>query len=118
MHHALKTVTVYHKGWDKVHGVDTYTGTVIPGVSFFSRINTAVSTDGLASACEATLRIPADRIPEGFALANGDLICEGSLLPTVAAVADLNDLCPYVFTVIGITRNTAGRGAHMKVVCK
>lgn len=118
MNHAQKTVTVYHKGWDADRGVDIYSGTVIPGVSFFSRINTAVSTDGLASACEATLRIPAERLPEGMTLTNGDLICEGSLPTTVAAVADLNDLCPYVFTVIGITRNTAGHGAHIKVVCK
>lgn len=118
MRHSLKTVTVYHKSWDADLGVDTYSGMLVPGVSFFSRINTAVSTDGLASACEATLRIPTESLPEGLTITNGDLICEGNLPTAVSAVADLNELCPYVFTVIGITRNTEGHGAHIKVVCK
>lgn len=118
MHHADKTVTVYHKTWDPDAGVDIYEGTVIPDVSFFSRTSTTVSTDGLQAACEGILRVPLENWPEDLELKNGDLLCEGELETEGMRPSDLDELCPYVFTVIGITRNTSGRGAHVKVVCK
>lgn len=118
MRHADKTVTIYRKTWDSEQGIDVYTGTVFTNVSFFSRIATAVSTEGLAAACEGVLRIPAVAIPEGWELHNGDLCCEG-MLPTMRKhPADLDDLCPHVFTVVGITWNTDGRSPHLKAVCK
>ena len=118
MHHADKTVTVYHKEWDPDAGVDVYVGTVIPNVSFFSRINTAVSKEGLQTASEGVLRIPLENLPEDLVLKNGDLLCEGELETEGMQPSELDELCPYVFTVVGITRNTSGRGAHVKVVCK
>lgn len=118
MRNTEKTVTVYRKEWDPDAGVDAYSGTVIPGVSFFSRISTAVSTDGLQAACEGVLRIPLENLPEGLELKNGDLVCEGELETNVTRLSELDGLCPYVFTVVGITKNTSGRGAHVKVVCK
>ena len=118
MLHADKTVTVYRKEWDKERGVDSYRGTVLKDVSFFSRIATNVSTDGLNAACEGTLRIPMESIPEGLEIRNGDLVCEGSVTENPETVAQLDNLCPYVFTVVGITRNTSGRAPHVKVVCK
>lgn len=118
MHHADKTVTVYHKEWDEDSAVDVYRGTVLNGVSFFSRISTAVSKESLAHACEAVLRIPADTYPSGLVLKNGDLVCEGALQTEGLRPADLDGLCPYVFTIVGVTRNTSGREPHVKVVCK
>lgn len=118
MYHADKTVTVYRKKWDAEKGVDNYRGTVLKDVSFFSRIATSVSTEGLTAACEGTLRIPMVVYPEGLEIRNGDLVCEGSLTENPASVAELDDLCPYVYTVVGITRNTSGREPHVKVVCK
>lgn len=118
MHHADKTVTVYSKKWDENKGIDNYRGTVLDGVSFFSRISTAVSTDGLTAACEATLRVPVDVWPNDLDIKNGDLVCEGALLQAPANRAELDKLCPYVFTVVGVTRNLCGKGAHVKVVCK
>lgn len=118
MHHADKTVTVYHKKWDEDKGIDSYHGTVLDGISFFSRIATAVSTDGLTAACEATLRIPVEICPERLEIKNGDLVCEGSLTEKPANRAEIETLCPYAFTVVGITRNTSGRAPHVKVVCK
>ena len=118
MHHADKTVTVYRKEWDAEKGADSYRGTVLENVSFFSRIATSVSTEGLTAACEGTLRIPMEVYPEGLEIKNGDLVCEGSLTENPASVAQLDKLCPYVFTVVGITRNTSGRSPHVKVVCK
>lgn len=118
MRNAKKTVTVYHKGWEENAGVDTYTGTVITGVSFFSRISTAVDKEGLQAACEGILRIPVENWPEGLELKNGDLVCEGELETEIKGLSELNELCPYVFTVVGITRNTSVMGSHVKVVCK
>ena len=118
MHHADKTVTVYRKEWDEENAVDVYRGTVLSGVSFFSRISTAVSPDGLTAACEGVLRIPLAAYPNVLVLKNGDLVCEGSLTKNPESVAQLDNLCPYVFTVVGITRNTSGRAPHVKVVCK
>lgn len=118
MHNADKTVTVYHKVWDPNAGVDIYNGIVIPNVSFFSRITTTVSDEGLQAACEGTLRIPMEHYPEGLELLNGDLLCEGELETEDLRPSDLDRLCPYVFTIVGVTRNTSGRGAHVKAVCK
>ena len=118
MHNADKTVTVYHKVWNPDAGTDVYQGTVIPDVSFFSRISTAVSSEGLQAACEGILRIPMEHYPEDLELANGDLLCEGELETEGLRPSDLDGLCPYVFTIVGITRNTSGRGAHVKAVCK
>ena len=117
MRNAKKTVTVYQKEWDGEKGADVYRRTVLTGVSFFSRISTTVSTDGLSAACEGTLRIPAEAYPNILAIKNGDLVCEGAL-KEIATVSELNSLCPYVFTIVGVTRNESGRCPHVKVVCK
>lgn len=118
MRNANKTVTAYHKEWDEENAVDVYRGTVLSGVSFFSRISTAVSADGLTAACEGILRIPNEVYPDGLELKNGDMVCEGALQTDGLRPADLDALCPYVFTVIGITRNMTGQEPHIKVVCK
>lgn len=118
MHNANKTVTVYHKIWDEEKGTDIYRGTVLKDVSFFSRISTSVSTDGLVAASEGVLRIPEEVVPNDFALENGDLVCEGALQTEGLRPADLSKLCPYVFTVVGVTRNFSVFGSHIKVVCK
>lgn len=116
MKHAKKIVTIYHKSWDATSGVDIYNGEVINGVSFFSRVATTPTTDGLAAACEATLRIPTGAVVGD--IAPGDLVCEGSLQTEGVRPSDLDGLCPYVYTVVGVTHNTAGREPHVKVVCK
>lgn len=116
MHHANKTVTVYRKTWDPVKGVDTYCGTLLENVSFFSRIATTVSTEGLVSACEAVLRIPLEVYPDGLIIKNGDKVCEGAFETAPESLADIE--CEYLYTVVGITRNTDGHGPHVKVVCK
>lgn len=118
MRHAEKTVTVYCREWDGEKGADTYRRKVFDGVSFFSRISTAVSTDGLAAACEGALRIPAKVYPADVVIKNGDLVCEGVLQKDIRMPSDLDGLCPYVFTVVGVTRNVDGRSPHVKVICK
>lgn len=119
MHHAEKTVTVYRKRWDPEKGLDVYEGTVITNVSFFSRIATAVSTEGMAAACEGILRIPKAVYGDHLlVLRSGDLVCEGALPVNGQNPAELDKQCPYVFTVVGVTKNLSGREPHVKVVCK
>lgn len=118
MHRANKIVTIYNKKWDEENAVDVYRGTVLDGVSFFSRIATSVSTDGLTAACEGTLRIPGEVYPEGLEIKNGDLVCEGAFQTEPVNRAEIDRLCPYVFTIVGITRNDSGRCPHVKVVCE
>lgn len=115
MQHAEKTVTVYHREWDAAQGMDAHHGTILTGVSFFARIATAVSTDGLAAACEAVCRIPMEVCPDEFLLSNGDLIIEGEGPVKPNGVAEIPG---HTYTVVGITRNTTGSAPHIKVVCK
>ena len=118
MYHADKTVTIYHKEYDEENASDVYCGTVIKGVSFFSKVAVDTSTDGLKSSCTATLRIPVSLATKELVVKNGDLVCEGELKTKGMRPGDLVGLCDYVYTVVGITRNTAGRAPHIKVVCK
>lgn len=118
MRNATKTVTVYHKAWDPEKGADSYKGTVLKGVSFFSKVCTTVTTDGLTAASEAVLRIPEEVVSEDLTLVNGDLVCEGELQTEGMRPGVLNELCPCVYTVVGITRNLSVFGSHIKVVCK
>lgn len=118
MHNARKTVTVYHKEWDTDKGIDVYRGTVLKNVSFFSKVCTTVTTDGLTAASEGILRIPEEVVPDNLTLVNGDLVCEGALQTEGMQPGALKDLCPYVYTVVGITRNFSVFGSHIKVVCK
>lgn len=117
MHHANKTVTVYHKEWDSVRGVDTYKGIVLKNVSFFCRVCTTVTTDGLTAANEAVLRIPEEVITEDLTLVNGDLVCEGAHPTEGMTPSSLMDRTT-VFAAVGITRNFTVFGSHIKVVCK
>lgn len=118
MYHADKTVTVYRKTWDAESGTDMYQGTVLGGVSFFSRIAATISTDGLTAACEGVLRIPLEKYPDGSKIKNGDLVCEGAHQEGVTQLTELDGLDVNVFTVVGVTHNVSGRNPHMKVVCK
>lgn len=112
MFHADKTVTIYRKAWDPDNAVDVYHGTVVDGVSFFSRVVSAVTTDGLTSSNEAVCRIPLELYTEE--LKTGDLICEGAHTVSPQSITEIQN----PFTIVGITRNTSGREAHIKVVAK
>ena len=117
MRNAHKTVTVYHKGWDPQNGADTYKGTVLKGVSFFCRVCTTVTTEGLTAASEAVLRIPEEVMPDDLTLKNGDLVCEGDLPTEGMQPGALSDITT-VYVVVGITRNFSVLGSHIKVVCR
>lgn len=118
MRHTDKTVTVFRKIWDEENACDVYHGAVLDGVSFFGKVAAGVSMDGLTASSEATLRIPAEVIPIGFSVTTGDLVCCGRLATEGLRPSDLTDLCDYVYTVVSVTPNLSGHGAHIKVVCE
>lgn len=115
MQNANATVTVYHSAIDPDTGADVLTGVVYHGVSLFSSVNVQVTTDGLKSATVGTLRIPTN---EPIVIANGYFVCEGSLQTSGVRPSDLSKLCPYVYTIIGITDNRGKREPHYKAVLK
>lgn len=115
MKHAGQSVTIYHALYDPDKGYDIYTGKVFDGVSFFGGIATNVSKDGLTAAVTATMRIPAALDAH---VMNGDLVLLGAHQTVGKRPADLADMVDYVYTVVGVTDNTAGREPHTKVVMK
>ncbi len=115
MKHADQSVTIYHASYDPDKGYDIYTGRVVHDVSFFGGIDTAVSKDGLSAATHATMRIPGKSKAEVY---NGDLVLPGEHETTGKRPDDLAKMVDYVYTVVGVTDNTDGHGAHTKVVMK
>lgn len=53
-----KTITVYHHGYDTATDADTYTRTIIAGVSVYDKSTVAVSTSGLIANNTYAIRIP------------------------------------------------------------
>lgn len=115
MKHADKTVTIYHGSIDPDKGYDVYKGCVLTGVSFFGKTATAVSKDGLEAASEAIMRIP---IPADITICSGDLVLLGVHPVNGMTPSTLSELADYVYTVVGVTHNSAGRSPHIKVVMK
>lgn len=112
MFHADKTVTVYVKTWDADKAVDVYHGLVLKGVSFFARKVSIAGTDGLTDSNEAVCRIPVAMYKQE--LKPGDLICEGVHAVAPNSVDEIHS----PFTIVSVTKNTGGKGPHIKVVAK
>ena len=54
------TITVFNRRLDPDTGYEIYTPTVIRGVSWYSHVDSAVTSDGLKAANKITIRIPID----------------------------------------------------------
>lgn len=131
MHHTDNTGTLYNSLYDRDAGYDTYKRTALSGVSWFSRTQTAVAGDGgLLAANEFILRIPGELCggyvvpkdytgaPGTWTLQPGDIIVKGETTEESPRPADLKKKYPDMMTVVGVTDNRGGRGAHLKVVGK
>lgn len=131
MRNAAETITIYNAFLDSENGYDIYKRTVITGVSWFSCTQTAVSGDGgLTAADEYTARIPNELCsgyvdPKSYTgaagtwtLKPGDIIVKGIASEENPRPKTLFDTYSNVLTVVGITDNRGGRGAHIKVVGK
>lgn len=82
---ADKTVTLYHRSYDAARDADTYARTVLEGVALYDRPAIAAGERGVRPDGHYTVRIPAGRLPPGFAAALGDV------LALCACGADITD---------------------------
>ena len=115
MRHAAQTVTVYHGKLDADVGYDVYCGRVLEGVSFHGDTKVTVSKDGLEAAALATMRIPSTGPSP---VQTGDLVLLGAQKTQGQRPGTLAELGEYVYTVVTVTDNTAGRAPHWKVLMK
>ena len=125
------TITVFNRRLDPDTGYEIYTPTVIRGVSWYSHVDSAVTSDGLKAANKITIRIPIDADFSGksyvkpvdytagereFTLRSGDYIINGEErrpLKPAQARAEYGEIA----TILGVTNNRrAPRAKHWKVV--
>ena len=131
MHACDETITVFNRMYDDDTGLDVWNGTVISGVSWYIKTDTAITDSGLKSAQKGAVRIPTDADTGGktyidplsyadpsstYTLTAGDIIIRGTCL-TCQNPADLRKHHPDMGTILGVTDNThRRRGAHFRVV--
>lgn len=128
-----ETITVINSRFDPEQDCDTYSATVISGVSWFCEIASSVDGSGLKAADSYTVRIPenadcaksyvdplayASANPESvFTLKNGDSIVHGTVTGDNLRPSALRDQYSEVITILGVTDNRRARHApHWKVV--
>lgn len=135
------SITVYNSYTDPTTKYKVYLPTTITGVSWFSDLQVAVSSEGLMSANEYIVRIPVnadfsnksflspkefDKIPNDeminyWTLKEGDRIVLGAISDTgdSAKPANLEAKYDEVLTIISVTDNRRAPNAkHWKVVGK
>ena len=125
------TITVFNRRLDPDTGYEIYTPTVIRGVSWYSHVDSAVTSDGLKAANKITIRIPIDADFDGksyvepvnytggageFTLRSGDYIIKGSEAEPLTP-AQARARYGEIATILGVTDNRrAPRAKHWRVV--
>lgn len=103
-----KTITVVR------YAEEVYTCTVIQGVSWFEKLQTAIQDKGLVSANTFTVRIPAGQRLEGFLPQTTDKVVLGEVTTPITKPGDL--AAYHYFTVEGVGDNRRGPGHRPHVV--
>ncbi len=125
------TITVFNSRLDDENGYSIYTPTVIRGVSWYSHVESTVTSDGLKAANKITIRIPIDADFGGkayvppvnytggkgeFTFRNGDYIIKGSEAEPLTP-AQARERYGEIATILGVTDNRrAPRAKHWRVV--
>lgn len=129
-----ETITIYNAYHDPVNDCNSYTRTVVTGVSWYGSVKSTVTDKGLKTANQYTLRIPADAdfggssyVPPNvfksaadhdgmFTLNEGDLIVRGVAAEENPLPSALHSRYE-ALTVLGVTDNRRAPNApHWKVV--
>lgn len=139
MRYCDDTITVYNHYTDPTTRYQVFVPTVIQGVHWYGTNQATVSNDGLLSADQYIIRVPANANTGNaryvspktyenlanktnyFTFAHGDVIVKGNHVETGenAKPAYLNKTYDNVVTVISITDNISAKNApHWRVVCK
>lgn len=128
----ITDVTIYNAYFDADSGLDKYSRTQLKDVRLQRRTLTNVSSDGLVSADEFVLRVPAGApvgksyvTPKQYASADkslcftftpGDVVVVGLL---DVEISKASDLAAYeTVTLLGATDNRVGLMPHWKVTGK
>lgn len=109
-----ETVTLVRHNKDKK--TDTFTCTVIVGASWYGKsVITApnqMGGNGVSFANVIKVRIPAENMPEGLTIRNGDYLVRG----IIASVSGLDDLKEYEYMkAMSVSDNRRGRMQHWTV---
>lgn len=96
---------------------ETYTGTVIHGVSWFDQTSVKVEGTGMVFANATKIRIPAAVVPQILPQVGDQLIL--GTLPLKLVIKKPADLAPYhPRKVMAVGDNRRGRLAHVVVICQ
>ena len=133
MKECNETITVFNRSYNDSAGYDVWTPTIITGVSWYLRTDTAITDSGLKAASKCTIRIPTDADTgqksyidplsyndpsTTFTLTAGDIIIRGTC-SNCENPAELKKHHPDMVTILGVTDNRRRpRGPHFKVVCE
>ncbi len=112
-------ITVFGARFDAESGGDVWVPVVIPGCSWHAADGCAVEArrGGLAAAYRVRVRIPAEAVPDGLVIRNGDIVVRGDASgmedPDPAA---LKRDFPDCAVVLGVTDNRrAPRAPHIRL---
>ena len=132
MKECNETITVFNRLYDNDTGLDTWNPTVISGVSWDKKTDTAITDSGLKAAAKCTIRIPVDaEVSKSyvepiyysdpattFTLTAGDVIIRGTCSECFNP-AELKKRYPDMVTILGTTDNTRRpHGKHWRVVAE
>lgn len=131
MRECNETITIFNRSYDDDTGLDVWTGTVITGVSWHIKTDTAITDSGLKAAAKGVVRIPTDANTSGkayidplsytdpsttYTLTAGDIIIRGTC-STCKNPAELRKHHPDMGTILGVTDSTRRpHGKHFRVV--
>lgn len=98
---CTETITLVQRKYDKETDTDTYSCTIIEGVSWFGKLVAAASEKGLVGETKVTVRIPEANMPD-VVIQRGDFIVHG-VVETIVKQADLEGL--EYFSVLSVGDN-------------
>lgn len=109
-------VTIVQRKYDTEADTESYLSTVINGVSWFSKLATAVTEKGVKTADITYIRIPAENMPDGLAISNNDWAVKGVLEKQVEKQADVKESGLEYVSIVSVADNRRGNLKHVALV--
>lgn len=107
------SVTIYHKGYDTTHRLETWEKKIYKDVWFFGGKGAGINK-GYDNANDVEVRLPYDKNVlniNDFAI--GDIIVQGSLSLNITTQSDLKDY--QIYNITSINNNTFGNNPHIHI---
>lgn len=132
---ANEVITIFNHYLDEDTGYDKWIPTSIRGCSWYSNVESTVTSDGLIAANKVIIRIPAEAVVKddksyvnskaypgsdktsSWTLAQGDIIVKGVETSSEMTPKEIQEAYSDVTTVLGVTDNRrAPQAKHWKVI--